>query len=182
MSDRLFVLVVCGFVAGCAGPQGPEGPPGEVGPPGAPGAPGEAGMPGESGSGEVAGSRLSPIVLAGNDSSKVVLGWEDTELGFECVFFRLANKTAACLAEEPQSFNGYKDADCTVPVAHTLDEGLLADERRLSLYQKTPTAYAGPRFAYSPGPGCAEVSPCEGQCYEVTDVLGDYVHGAYGSK
>jgi hypothetical protein len=175
-----FVAVVCAL-AGCAGEQGPAGPAGENGAPGTPGEKGEQGEAGPPGAGgEVAGSRLKPLVFTGDDGSRAVLGWRDTELNVECGFVRMQDGTALCLPLDgwKESF-AYKDPACMLPIYGDTDD-LLVDPRRTGAYRPTSTPYVGPYYLYGvEGGSCADSgNQCAAaECFNVEDVSADYPGG-----
>lgn len=72
--------------AQCTCPPGPPGPPGPQGPKGDPGPPGASP---EAGYGWRSGSRLTALVIHGEDGSSQPMGWWDEELQVTCIVTRL---------------------------------------------------------------------------------------------
>lgn len=135
MRDPMYSFVlalVCAMMcaAGCTGKEGPAGAPGEAG---AQGLQGEAGPPGEAGQAgkdgapgagsAIAGARLTPKVLTGEDGSVMwaLNTWWDEERDEECEARRLKNAEADGLRCYPVPgfsigpFSGFGDSECTMP-------------------------------------------------------------------
>lgn len=136
--------VVCSAILGCAvepGPQGPRGVPGPVGPQG------PQGEPGVSGEGMLAGSRLRPRYLMGEDGSRDILDppWIDTEMNYPCRFRE--NNFAEddgffCVPKDyDQYYGAYLDSSCTQPVIYTM----FASQTPPDPYGRPPT---DPGFGY----------------------------------
>jgi hypothetical protein len=126
----MLALAGCGSIAtlGQEGPPGPAGEPGEpgpageAGPAGAPGAkgpqgpPGDAGPPGPAGAGYVAGQRLIPQAMLGEDGSLLpaVEAW-DLEREEWCAF-RVFEGSRRCMPPilDATEWQSYADPGCNV--------------------------------------------------------------------
>ena len=92
-----------------------QGDPGPVGAPGADGAPGPAGAPGEDG--YVAGSRLTPEIVHGDDDSQAPTGrMYDTGRDEACTW-QTRGGELLCLPRvlDANTFNTWTDPECTKP-------------------------------------------------------------------